>query len=95
MIKLSTVDVDETWNVTDALDKLQATPHRRNEWLVAFNEGVELEDKVVCDTFGEQNEEDFIARYDLSLLTPRSRPMRCKVSFSYFEFLFRGIRIIS
>jgi len=79
VIKISTVDVDETWSITEALNKLQATPQRRNDWLVAFKEGVELEDKVVYDTFGEQNEEDFIARYDLSLLTPRSQPMRCKV----------------
>ena len=67
--------------MTEALNKLQATPQRRNEWLFAFNEGVELEEKVVHDTFGEQNEEDFIARYDLSFLTPRHQTMRCKVSF--------------
>ena len=89
MIKISTVDVDEKWSITEALNKLQATPQRRNDWLVAFKEGVELEDKVVYDTFGEQNEEDFIARYDLSLLTPRSQPMRCKVSFLDERFLFR------
>ena len=45
---------------------------------------MELEDKVVYDTFGEQNEEDFIARYDLSFLTPRSQSIRCKVSFVDF-----------
>jgi len=79
--KISTVDVGETWNLTEAVNKLQATPQSRNEWLVAFKEGVELDDKVVYDTFGEQNDEDFIARYDLSFLTPRSQSMRCKVSF--------------
>jgi len=81
VIKISTVDVDETWSITELLNKLQATPQRRNEWLVAFTGGVELEDKVVYDTFGEQKEDDYIARYDLSLLTPRSQPIRCKVSF--------------
>jgi len=81
IVKISTVDVDETWSTTELLNKLQATPQGRNEWPVAFKEGVELEDKVVYDTFGEQKEEDFIARYDLSLLTPQSQTMRCKVSF--------------
>lgn len=81
MHKISTVDVGETWNVTEAVNKLQATPQRRNEWLVAFKEGVELDDKVVYDTFVKENDEDFIARYDLSFLTPRSQAMRCKVSF--------------
>lgn len=79
--KISTVDVGETWNLTEAVNKLQATPQSRNEWLVAFKEGVELDDKVVYDTFGEQNDEDFIARYDFSFLTPRSQSMRCKVRF--------------
>ena len=51
---------------------------------MAFKEGVELEDKVVYDIFGEQNEEDFIARYDLNFLTPRSQSIRCKVSFLDF-----------
>ena len=80
VIKISTVDLDQTWSITEAVNKLQATP--QSEWLFAFHEGVDLEDKVVHDTFGEQNEEDFIARYDLSFLTPRHQPMRCKVSFS-------------
>ena len=77
MIKISIVDVDQVWSINEAVNKLQATP--QSEWLVAFNEGVELEDKVVHDTF----EEDFIARYDLSFLTPRRQSMRCKVSFSH------------
>ena len=75
-----TADVEETWNIADAVKKLQATPQKRNEWQVAFKEGVELEDKVVYDTFGEETKEDFIARYDFSFLTPRSQSMRCKVS---------------
>lgn len=81
MLKISTADIDETWSIAEAVNKLQATAQRRNEWLVAFKEGVELDDKVVYDIFGEQTEEDFIARYDLSFLTPRSQSMRCKVSF--------------
>jgi len=74
VLDISTADIDETWSITEAIE-------RGNEWPVAFKEGVELEDKAVYDTFGEQNEEDFIARYDLSFLTPRSQSIRCKVSF--------------
>lgn len=80
-LKISTADVEEIWSIADAVKKLQATPQKRNEWLVAFKEGVELDDKVVYDTFGEKTEEDFMARYDFSFLTPRSQAMRCKVSF--------------
>lgn len=80
-LKISTADVEETWTIDDAVKKLRGTPQKRNEWQVAFKEGVELEDKVVYDTFGEQSEEDFMARYDFSFLTPRSQSMRCKVSF--------------
>ena len=37
--------------------------------------------RVIQDTFGQQDEQDYIARYDLSYLTPRSQPIRCKVRF--------------
>ena len=80
MLDISTADIDETWSITEAVDKLQVTPEGRKDWFVAFNEGVELEGKAVYDAFGEQNEEDFMARYDLSFLTPRSQSIRCKVS---------------
>lgn len=73
--------MDKTWSVTEAVNKLQETPQRGKKWFLAFNAGVELEDKVVYDTFGEQNEEDFPVRYVLKLLTPRSQAMSCQVSF--------------
>lgn len=78
----STADAAETWSVAEAAKKLQKTVKKRNEWSVAFKEGVELNDKVVQDTFEEHAEEDFIARYDLSFLTPRSQAIRCKVHIS-------------
>ena len=70
--------MDETWSIADAVKKLQTTPQKRNEWQVAFKEGVELEDNVVYDT-DKERKEDFVVRYDFSFLTPRSQPMRCKV----------------
>lgn len=78
----STADAAETWSVAEAAKKLQKTVKKRNEWSVAFKEGVKLNDKVVQDTFEEHAEEDFIARYDLSFLTPRSQAIRCKVHIS-------------
>ena len=75
----STADAAETWSIAEAAEKLQKTVKKRYEWAVAFKEGVELNDKVVQDTFDEHAEEDFMARYDLSFLTPRSQAIRCKV----------------
>ena len=76
---ISTADVDETWSIDEATKKLQATSKKRNEWPVAFKEGVDLNHQVIQETFGEPAEEDFVARYDLSFLTPRSQAIRCKV----------------
>ena len=76
---ISTADVDETWSVGEAAKKFKATSQKRNEWHVAFKEGVELNHQVIQETFGEPAEEDFVARYDLSFLTPRSQAIRCKV----------------
>ena len=78
MIKISTVDVDKTWSVTEAVKKLEETSSE-------FIAGVELEDQVVFDKFGKQKEEDFIATYDLSLSTPSGKNMTCKVSFQDFQ----------
>ncbi|XP_073259360.1 uncharacterized protein [Porites lutea] len=72
-------DVENTWSIDEILKKVQSTSTRRNEWRVAFKEGVEISERVIQDTFGQQDEQDYIARYDLSYLTPRSQPIRCKV----------------
>ena len=83
----STADLEETWSIADSTKKLQATTQRRSEWLVAFKEGVDLDDRVVYDTFGEQMEENFMARYDLTFLSPKSQAMRCKVRGSALSLL--------
>ena len=75
----STADEDDTWSIDEAAKKLQANSKKRNEWPVAFKEGVDLNHQVIQETFGEPAEEDFVARYDLSFLTPRSQAIRCKV----------------
>lgn len=78
---LFTADVENTWSIDEILKKVQSTSTRRNEWRVAFKEGVDISERVIQDTFGQQDEQDYIARYDLSYLTPRSQPIRCKVRF--------------
>jgi len=72
-------DVEDIWSFTEAAQKLQATSKKRNEWRAAFREGMNLNVKVLQDTFGEPTEEDFMARYDLTFLSPRSQSIRCKV----------------
>lgn len=76
---LLTADVENTWSIDEILKKVQSTSTRRNEWRIAFKEGVDISETVIQDTFGQQDEQDYIARYDLSYLTPRSQPIRCKV----------------
>ena len=76
---LFTAEVENTWSIDEILKKVQSTSTRRNEWRVAFKEGVNISERVIQDTFGQQDEQDYIARYDLSYLTPRSQPIRCKV----------------
>ena len=78
---LFTADVENTWSIDESLKKVQSTSTRRIEWRVAFKEGVDISERVIQDTFGQQDEQDYIARYDLSYLTPRSQPIRCKVRF--------------
>lgn len=76
---LLTADVENTWSIDEILKKVQSTSTRRYEWRIAFKEGVDISETVIQDTFGQQDEQDYIARYDLSYLTPRSQPIRCKV----------------
>ena len=79
----STADVDEIWNITEAVDKLQTSASgKKKDWRVAFKEGVQIDRKVLHETFTAQPvEESYTARYDLSFITPQGRSIRCKVSY--------------
>ncbi|KAJ7323742.1 Far upstream element-binding protein 3 [Desmophyllum pertusum] len=74
-------DVDEVWNIGEVVDKLQNTARgKKSDWRIAFKEGVEIDKKVLQETFSSQPaEEDYRERYDLSFLTPQGRSIRCKV----------------
>jgi len=77
-------DVAEIWNITEAVAKLQnSASGKKSDWRIAFKEGVQIDKKVLQETFGTQPDEDdlYAARYDLCFLTPRGRSMRCKVGY--------------
>lgn len=69
------------WSVTEAVPKIQKG--RKSDWRIAFKEGVQIDKKVLQETFNTQPAEDdlYSARYDLSFLTPRGRSIRCKVGY--------------
>ena len=56
---------------------------KKSDWRIAFKEGVQIDKKVLQETFNTQPAEDdlYSARYDLSFLTPRGRSIRCKVGY--------------
>ena len=76
---VSTADVEQIWNIPEVAEKLQASPKKRSEWDVAFKAGVDLDYEKIREILGNQVDEDFTARYDLSFITPRSQALRCKV----------------
>ncbi|XP_020623172.1 uncharacterized protein LOC110060719 isoform X2 [Orbicella faveolata] len=66
------------WSIDEAMKKLQS-PEEGNHWKVTFKEGVDLDEKVLEGTSYEKTSEDFIARYDLTYVTPCWHEIRCKV----------------
>ncbi|CAH3113238.1 unnamed protein product [Pocillopora meandrina] len=72
-------DLEETWSIDNSIKKFQRTEENKNAWRATFKEGVNLADKVVSDTFPYQIGEDFMARHDLTFLSPKSQTMRFKV----------------
>lgn len=76
-----TADAAEIWNLTEVVAKIQKG--RKSDWRIAFKEGIQIDKKVLQETFNTQPAEDdlYAARYDLSFLTPRGRSIRCKVGY--------------
>ena len=83
---MSSADLEETWSIDNSIKKFQRTEENKNAWRATFKEGVNLADKVVSDTFGDQIGEDFMARYDLTFLSPKSQTMRFKASLPLSTF---------
>lgn len=70
------MDVGETWDIQEAVDKL-----KKRDWRLAFKEGVLISKHLLQETFGSpKTDEDYTSRYDLTFITPQGRSLRCKVS---------------
>ena len=73
------------WSIDEATKKLQS-PEEGNDWKVIFKEGVDLDEKILEGNSYEKTSEDYIARYDLTYVTPCWHEIRCKVvAYSCFQ----------
>ena len=81
IVLLSSIEeADEgEWSIDEAMKKLQS-PEEGNLWKVTFKEGVDLDEKLLEGASYEKASEDFIARYDLTYVTPCWHEIRCKVT---------------
>lgn len=70
------------WSIDEAMKELQS-PGEERHWKVTFKEGVDLEEKALEGISYEKTSEDFIARYDLTYVTPCCNEIRCKVRTTY------------
>lgn len=69
------VDVEETWDIQEVLDKL-----KKRNWRLAFKGGVLVSKHSLQETFGSpKTDKDYMSRYDLSFISPQGRSVRCKV----------------
>ncbi|KAJ7369998.1 hypothetical protein OS493_034944 [Desmophyllum pertusum] len=69
---------DGEWSIDEATQKFQYSAEG-NYWKVGFKEGAILDEINLEENSCEKTPEDFIARYDLSYLTPCAHRIRCKV----------------
>ena len=75
----STDEADEgEWSIDQAREKFQSS-NGENYWKVAFNGGVNFDERILDEIFCEKTPEDYIARYDLTYLVPFGHEIRCKV----------------
>lgn len=74
-------EADEEWTVDEANEKFQPSSEE-NCWRTAFNQGVDVNEKIFDDYPCQKSSEEYVARYDLTFLTPCAHELRCKVSLS-------------
>lgn len=72
---------EREWSVDDATGKFRPSAEK-NYWRVAFNEGVDFVEDIFKGNFEKTSEEntEYVARYDLTYLSPGGYQLRCKVS---------------
>lgn len=76
---LEKVDEGE-WSIDEATNMFESL-NIKNYWKRSFKEGVQVNEAIFRGHYREQSPEDFafIARYDLTFLTPCWHQIRCKV----------------
>lgn len=83
--------IEAEWGVDEATDKLQLSDEGHN-WKTAFREGVDLDERMFKENNYETRENNpYIARYDLTYLTPSHHQLRCKVSNYMKNFISREV----
>ena len=69
---------EQEWTIDEAAQRFQSSDEE-DYWRTAFNQGVNLDEKILEGNAGKKTPEDFIARHDLTYLTPNGHQIRCKV----------------
>lgn len=72
---------EREWSINEATGKFQPSAEKKY-WRVAFNEGVDFVEDIFKGNFEKGSEEntEYVARYDLTYLSPGGYQLRCKVS---------------
>ena len=68
---------EREWTIDEATQRFQSSDE--DYWRTAFNQGVNLDEKILEGNACKKTPEDFIARHDLTFLTPDGHEIRCKV----------------
>ena len=66
------------WTIDEATEKFQSSGEG-SYWRTAFNQGVTLDENIFQDYACNKTSEEYIARHDLTYLTPCGHELRCKV----------------
>ena len=66
------------WTIDEATEKFQSSDEE-SYWRTAFNQGVTLDENIFQDYDCNKTSEEYIARHDLTYLTPCGHELRCKV----------------
>ena len=72
---------EREWSIDEVAGKFQPSAEKKY-WKVAFNEGVDFVEDIFKGHFKRASQEntEYVARYDLTYLSPGGYQLRCKVS---------------
>ena len=69
---------DGEWTIEEVIEKFQQS-REGILWRTALNQGVHLDETFFEEHVARKTSEEYIARYDLTYLTPGAHEIRCKV----------------